>query len=301
MALERIVPDSPEAMPLFAKHIARYMFTYNFVQNKEVLDVGCGCGYGTKYIADSNAKKVTGLDIEKDAIDYAKIHYEKENLEYIVSDCNKVPFLNNNFDVIVAYELIEHLRAPEIFLDEMFRLLKDDGTFLVSTPNKATYSPNTGIYDSPNEFHVREYYFDQFAGLLNNYFSNIEMFAEHTAPSYLRNVENMKNLDNKISNLRKEMRKEIDLSTMRIVDLICPKIIRKLIPQFVRDHFNKRLIIKDSVMEMESNANQCRIENEIDTNHVVKAIRPAIMNWTDIHITQHNFQSCLYFLAVCRK
>jgi SAM-dependent methyltransferase len=197
----------------------------------------------------------------------------------------------------VAYELIEHLKDPEIFLTEMLRILRDDGTFLVSTPNKATFSPNTDIYDSPNEFHVREYYFDQFTELLDNYFSKIEMFAEHTAPSFLRYDENMKiinenmrNLDNKISNLKKE-----------IVDLFCPKIIRRLIPQFIRDQFNKSLIIKDSVMEMESNANGCRAGNEVHTSRVLRAVRPPIMNWTDIHITQHNFQNCLYFLAVCRK
>ena len=300
MALERIIPDSPEAMPLFGKHIARYMFTYNFVQNKEVLDVGCGCGYGTKHIADSNAKKVIGLDIEKDAIDYAKIHYEKENLQYIVSDCKRVPFPNNNFDVIVAYELIEHLRAPEIFLDEMFRLLKDDGTFLVSTPNKATFSPNTDIYDSPNEFHVREYYYDQFVELLKSYFSKVEMFAEHNAPSYLRNVENMEIMSENMSNLDKEisnLRKEIDLSTMRIVDLICPKIIRKLIPQFVRDHFNKRLITQNDEKGIIPIVNQV----ELKINHVMKGIKSPIMNWTDIDINQYNPHNCLYFLAVCKK
>ncbi len=55
------------------QHRARYRFTREFVQGKEVLDAGCGNGYGSVTLLKAGARSVTGLDISEEAIAEAKV------------------------------------------------------------------------------------------------------------------------------------------------------------------------------------------------------------------------------------
>lgn len=86
---ERVIPKYnklPELNNIYQKHMARYLFVSKFVENKFVLDAGCGCGYGSDYLAE-HAKKVVGIDSSDEAIKYSKEHYAKNNLEFQVMDC----------------------------------------------------------------------------------------------------------------------------------------------------------------------------------------------------------------------
>lgn len=95
------------------------------------LDVGCASGYMISQIAEifPNAKYF-GIDVYTKAIDYAKKTYPGVNFKVAVAD--KLPFENNNFDLILFYETIEHVENPQECLREIKRVLKENGTLILT-------------------------------------------------------------------------------------------------------------------------------------------------------------------------
>ena len=113
------------------------VFASGFVENKTVLDVGCGSGCGTHQFALKGAQLVVGGDISGEAIEYANTRYHDDRAYFILLDAQELPFPDNSFDTIIAFEVIEHLKRYEHFLSECNRVLRDGGKFISSTPNKA--------------------------------------------------------------------------------------------------------------------------------------------------------------------
>ncbi|MFA5032178.1 MAG: methyltransferase domain-containing protein [bacterium] len=173
---ERLVPDNPERESLFLEHITRYMFASQYVKDKIVFDAGCGCGYGSYHLLKSGAKKVTGIDISKETIEYCKSNYENKNLEFKVMNAEKLSFPDKVFDVVVSFEVVEHLQNPEMYLSEIKRVLKTDGILIISTPNKKIYTD--AVEDWKNPFHIHEYYIDEFDVFLKKYFSEITFWGQ---------------------------------------------------------------------------------------------------------------------------
>ncbi len=108
-----------------------------------VLDAGCGTGYGTAEFSRTAATAV-GLDISRDAIDYARRHYSLENVRFLQASCTAMPFREGSFNLVVAFEVIEHLRDWRGFLLELRRVLTAGGQCVISTPNKNYYSESRG-------------------------------------------------------------------------------------------------------------------------------------------------------------
>ena len=151
---ERFIPDISTEF-LSQEHITRYLFAAKFVAKKQILDVGCGSGYGSDILANSGATKVIGIDISDDAISYCKKHYARKNLKFEQGDCTSLLYKDNSFDVIVAFELIEHIDKEQKFLSEVKRLLKNNGIFILSTPNKNTYGLDHPLKPKQqNPFHL---------------------------------------------------------------------------------------------------------------------------------------------------
>jgi GT2 family glycosyltransferase/glycosyltransferase involved in cell wall biosynthesis/2-polyprenyl-3-methyl-5-hydroxy-6-metoxy-1,4-benzoquinol methylase len=172
---ERVVPGKVDP-DLFNEHFARYMYARPYCSNRKVLDAGCGVGYGTAYLAEA-ASQVIGIDFDLEAIRYARACYGRRNSSYVVGDCQKLPFAPQSFDVIVSFELIEHLPDASSYLQEVQRVLKDGGIFVVSTPNRPVYHEHLG--DVRNPFHVREWDHREFVALLKTYFPFVEVLAEN--------------------------------------------------------------------------------------------------------------------------
>jgi SAM-dependent methyltransferase len=139
-----------------------------------VLDVGCGAGYGTDYLASSGAQQVLGIDISSTAITYAQLHYQRENLTFRVMDGTSLDFADKSLDIVVAFEVIEHLNEQEKFLSEVVRILKHEGLFLVSTPNK-----DANAQEYVNPFHTREFTIEEFRNLLVTYFKKIKILSQN--------------------------------------------------------------------------------------------------------------------------
>jgi SAM-dependent methyltransferase len=168
---ERIVPDETEP-GIVALHLKRYEFARPHCAEREVLDAGCGVGYGTAFLADT-ARHVVGVDRSEEAIAYARTRYARTNVEFEVADLLALPVPDDAFDVVCCFETIEHLSDQDAFVAEIRRVLRPGGLFLVSTPRADSTT------DAPaNPFHERELSPDDFERLLRSRFDDVELYAQ---------------------------------------------------------------------------------------------------------------------------
>jgi len=154
---ERFIPEEVDVNDeMYYEHLNRYVSLEDQVSGKIVLDAACGVGYGTHILANS-ATKVYGIDIDKESISYAQKKYVSDNITFEVASVTKLPYEDNYFDVIVSFEIIEHLnkKEQEKFLSEIKRVLKEDGSLIISTPDKTEYSEKEEYI---NHFHIHEFY-----------------------------------------------------------------------------------------------------------------------------------------------
>jgi len=168
---ERFDPAAQKGR-LAYEHLHRYALCQEWVEGLQVLDVACGTGYGTAVLG-AVAASVTGLDINKDSVIEARRRYGKENIEYVVGDCYALPFDDDSFDVVVANEMIEHVEDHDGLINEVKRVLRPAGRFLISTPNKPVYNR----YKAPNVFHVSEMDINGFETLLGRHFPHVRLVA----------------------------------------------------------------------------------------------------------------------------
>jgi len=160
---ERLILENKQDNIIYNEHLVRYEFARQFVQEKEVLDIACGSGYGTKILAKSGAKKVTGIDISEDAVKIAQEKYSQENIKYITANAEDTKQIDHNFDLVVSFETIEHLKNADKFLQEIKRITKPDGLVFISTPNRE-------VSQEKNPYHLKEYNKQEFQELINKYF-----------------------------------------------------------------------------------------------------------------------------------
>lgn len=143
-------PSGQVEPDLFNEHLARYAFAARLARQKRVLDVACGSGYGAAELA-AVARNVTAVDVSPEAIQYAAEHYPQENLDFRVASAHSLPFPDLTFDLVVSFELIEHLENYRELLSEVRRVLAPNGQFIVSTPNRLYYEEDAASPD-PTRF-----------------------------------------------------------------------------------------------------------------------------------------------------
>lgn len=152
-------------------HINRYLFTKRFVKNKRVIDAACGTGYGCEILNENNYREYIGIDILRDAINIAKERYKHlKNATFFRDDVTKNSLPIKEFDVFISFETIEHLYDYNAFLKFVFSVLKKDGIFVISTPNREITNPGGSLESKPKwDYHVREWILPEFIELLKNY------------------------------------------------------------------------------------------------------------------------------------
>ena len=171
---ERVVPGQTD-VDLMNEHLARYGFAESLVAGKRVLDAGCGVGYGSARLARS-ADRVVGLDNAREPLLTTQHEYGDSHVRLAEGDCRSLPFSNASFDVVVAFEVIEHVENWRGLLAEARRVLTPGGRLLVSTPNKVYYQQTR---TTPNLYHVHEFDYGEFRGELAKFFKNTTMFLEN--------------------------------------------------------------------------------------------------------------------------
>lgn len=169
---ERFTPEC--VREIFYEHWHRYAWAAGLVNGLNVLDAACGEGYGSHLLAHS-AARVDGVDIDPQAVAHAKVRYATDHLRFHTASALELPFPDDRFDCVVSFETLEHLAEHDQLLREFRRVLKPDGFLIISSPDKKTYSDDTGYN---NEFHVRELYRDELEQLLAQHFPSWRLFGQ---------------------------------------------------------------------------------------------------------------------------
>lgn len=139
-------------------HLSRYFFAASLVNyGNRIVDIGCGCGYGT-WLLWAATGQATGIDISKEAIDWARQYYPGPN--YILANAGK---LDIEGDVAVVFEVIEHIEDPKSLLSKM--KVKH---IVCSVPNQNNYPFNPEDFKGDGFPHLRHYTPEEFEELLTS-------------------------------------------------------------------------------------------------------------------------------------
>ncbi len=131
-------------------------------QPQDILDVGCGIGGSSLYLADKYKAKATGITLSPVQANRAKARAESQGLTaqtiFLVADALKMPFADNSFDLVWSLESAEHFPDKQKFLQEAYRVLKPGGLLLMATWCHRPITPATGELTNQEQRHLAEIY-----------------------------------------------------------------------------------------------------------------------------------------------
>ena len=155
----------PSDNPIHQRLYKAYVLAEQYVGGK-LLEVGCGEGRGINVLKDK-VDSYHAIDKIKNVVDKLKEKYPEVHFVH----ANIPPFegvKDNFYDVVISFQVIEHIKKDRLFLEEIYRVLKPGGMALLTTPNiKKTLSRNP--------WHIREYTAEQLTNLSSEVFDEVEM------------------------------------------------------------------------------------------------------------------------------
>jgi len=158
---ERTIPDLDIENYWFRRHQVVYQRLAGRCAGADVLEAGCGEGYGADLIAGV-ARRVLAVDYDEATVSHVRGRYRR--VDVLQANLAKLPLPDASVDVVVNFQVIEHLWDQTQFVTECARVLRPRGLLMVSTPNRITFSPGR---DTPiNPFHTRELNADELTALL---------------------------------------------------------------------------------------------------------------------------------------
>lgn len=193
-------------------HLDRYEFAADCLKSKKawtILDAACGTGYGSDILKKSGAREIIGVDISPEAVKYAQKKYGDGICSFKVSDITRLnEFEDSRFDAAVSFETIEHIAEPLVFLQNLSRLLKENGILIVSTPNK--WGP-TKDHKFDYDYQLLREHIGRFFGIEDTYVQNsgcMELWTNRGAPRRLAKAtaENIEQAECFIAVCRKRQR-----------------------------------------------------------------------------------------------
>ncbi len=160
IASDEITSDNP----IHQRLLKAYYVAENRVTGK-LLEIGCGEGRGVELLAPK-ASSYTAVDKIEEVVETLALRFPKA--EFIQANIPPLPFEDNSFDTVVSFQVIEHIKNDDAYLQEIHRILKPGGKAYISTPNiKMTLSRNP--------WHIREYTAKELTDLCQQYFTQVVM------------------------------------------------------------------------------------------------------------------------------
>jgi len=155
---ERTLPGIADERYWFERHVVAYELAAEFVADGDVvLDAGCGEGYGLPMLATAGASRVVGVDLDEQVIAHVRETYgsSDDRIEAFTAELMALPLADDEIDLAVSFQVIEHLHDIGGFLGSLRRVTRSGGRVLIATPNRLTFTPGS---DTPvNPFHTREF------------------------------------------------------------------------------------------------------------------------------------------------
>jgi SAM-dependent methyltransferase len=169
---ERVSTPQGGFNPTWQRHVAAYRLCAPLLPMGRILDVGCGVGHSFRELAP---RETVGLDLDAGAL-------EGQERETVVADMRRIPFDTRSFEGVMAVHSIEHVPDAEPVLGEIARVLHDDGSAVLLTPNRLTFAKPDEIIDP---YHFVEYDAEQLRALCEPYFEEVEVQGVFGSERYL--------------------------------------------------------------------------------------------------------------------
>ena len=194
---------------LFLDHKFAYDYVKQYInKNSRVLEIGCGDGYGTDYIADY-CERIDAVDISESAIKKAQTIYKKDHCNFYVYDGKNLEFGDKTFDVVFSFHVIEHVDDVKLYLNNIKRVLKDSGKFILTTPSRThRLTENQKPW---NKEHLREYNSTMLNAEILQVFENYQIYSV-TANQEILDIEFDRVAPNRadFNGVRKNINKDVD-------------------------------------------------------------------------------------------
>lgn len=157
----------------YARHVAAYRYAGTLVAGRRVLDAGCGEGFGTSTLA-ATAASVTGIDYSAQAVAECRRLWSagRPNLRFERVDLTRPAGFDERFEVVLNFQVLEHIREPGPFLQALRDRLEPGGLLVLTTPNRLRSA-------SENPYHVREYTGDELLAELSAVFPRVTLKGVH--------------------------------------------------------------------------------------------------------------------------
>ena len=127
----KIKLDEVDEKNRYSAQLYNYVATGVDIRGKDILEVGCGRGGGLSYINRYlSPHSATGVDLNKKAIAFCKTYYSTKGIKFLQAKAQNLNFQDKFFDVVINIESSHRYPQMDIFLDEVFRVLKPGGFFL---------------------------------------------------------------------------------------------------------------------------------------------------------------------------
>lgn len=154
----------------------------SMVKGSIVVDIGCGEGDLTKLVAQKLKCRIVGIEVDQGFASMARIN-ARNSLGIVVYNGQGLPFQNEAFSLTYAHEVIEHVENDMPFLAEIYRVLEEGGTLILSTPNQIKWPFRKE--DEPD--HFRHYILAElYEKLANSGFHNMSCYwRAHSGKPFL--------------------------------------------------------------------------------------------------------------------
>lgn len=179
---ERVSRD-PSDNFVFQRSLLAYHEAAKRIRGR-VLEIGTGSGYGVEVIAP-HAEEFVTLD---------KFRCEVElppHVKQLTATVPPLPFANEEFDCVISFQVIEHIKKDDVLIREIARVLKPGGVMILSTPNRL-------MSLTRNPWHIREYSAEEFYRLMAPHFAQVEQLGvegnEQVMAYYEKNREGVRRI-----------------------------------------------------------------------------------------------------------
>ena len=207
---ERAVTGAGGFNPSWQRHVAGYAFAAEILGPGRVLDLGCGTGHSFHLLSP---RETVGVDVAPEAL-------AGQERETVVADMRALPFEDGTFDSVIAAHSVEHVPDPERVLAEIARVLRPDGTAILTTPNRLTFGRPDEIIDP---YHHVEFDRRELEALCAGHFGAVELRGVFGSERYME--------------LHREERRRLDALLRKD-----PLRLRRLVPRRVRQRlYDRRL------------------------------------------------------------
>jgi ubiquinone/menaquinone biosynthesis C-methylase UbiE len=141
-----VLKDIPGRTQKFKKILMVLQDFHSRTGSLNCLDIGCSSGIITSLLADHFGMAI-GMEIDQEAIQYARHHSSSTRVQFLAADSMALPFHDNSMDVILCNHIYEHVPCADQMMDEIYRVLKEEGFCYFSAGNK--YMMIEGHYGLP--------------------------------------------------------------------------------------------------------------------------------------------------------